>query len=160
MAHPNLSIIDRLYRSFQHLDAAGMAACYADDAAFEDEVFSLCGKREVVGMWTMLCDNVRARGLDDWKLGFEAQGADDGHGRAHWVADYRFSATGRMVHNVIDAEFDFRDGLIVHQRDRFDFWRWSRQAFGPVGLLLGWTPLLRSKVRATAASNLRRFLDT
>ena len=50
------------------------------------------------------------------------------------------------------------DGLITRHRDRFDFWRWSRQALGPAGWLLGWTPLLRAKVRATAAGNLDRFL--
>ena len=26
---------------------------------------------------------------------------------AHWEPTYRFSATGRTVHNVIDAEFEF-----------------------------------------------------
>jgi len=28
----------------------------------------------------------------------------------------------------------------------------------PAGLLLGWTPLLRNKVRSTAASNLAAFM--
>ena len=85
--------------------------------------------------------------------------ADDRRGRAHWEPRYRFSATGRPVHNVIDAEFEFRDGLIVVHRDRFSFWRWSRQALGASGLLLGWTPWLRAKVRARAEANLRVYLS-
>ncbi|MDB5894551.1 MAG: snoaL-like protein, partial [Rhodoferax sp.] len=35
---------------------------------------------------------------------------------------------------------------------------WSRQALGAPGMLLGWTPMLRNKVRAQAAANLRKFL--
>ena len=38
------------------------------------------------------------------------------------------------------------------------FRSWSRQALGTPGLLLGWSPFLRNKVRATAAANLKRFL--
>ena len=38
-------------------------------------------------------------------------------GRAHWEADYTFSSTGRKVHNVIDATFEFEGGLIRAHRD-------------------------------------------
>ena len=78
---------------------------------------------------------------------------------AHWEPTYVFSATGRVVHNIIDAEFEFDDaGLITRHTDRFDFWRWARQALGAPGLLLGWTPLLRARVRTQAAANLKRFM--
>ena len=43
-------------------------------------------------------------------------------------------------------------------RDRFSFWRWSRQALGLPGVLLGWSPSLKRKVRSTAAGNLKKFL--
>ena len=87
--------------------------------------------------------------------------ADANSGQAHWEAWYRFSATGRMVHNVIDGLFTFnREGLIATHRDHFDFWAWSRQALGTPGLLLGWTPFLRAKVRATAAANLQKFMTS
>jgi len=60
---------------------------------------------------------------------------------------------------IIDAEFEFRDGKILRHRDRFDFHRWSRQALGTSGLLLGWTPLLRNKVRSTARGSLEKFMQ-
>src|SRR5437868_888017 len=78
--------------------------------------------------------------------------ADDSAGSAHWEARYTFSTTGRFVHNIIDAKFTFRDGKIASHTDSFDFWRWSRQALGGAGLVLGWSPMLRNKVRATAAA--------
>lgn len=158
MPHPNEALLQRFYTAFRQLDAAAMAACYAEDAVFDDPAFSLRGRREIGGMWEMLCSAVKAKGRDVWQLEFSVQGVDDREGRAHWEPIYRFSATGRMVHNIIDAEFEFRDGLIVRHRDRFNFWRWSRQALGAPGWLLGWTPLLAAKVRAQAARNLARHL--
>lgn len=147
--------IERLYSAFAVLDADAMTACYAEDACFDDEAFSLRGRTQIGGMWTMLCDAVKAKGRDVWKL--EVSRVTERS--AHWEPTYRFSATGRTVHNVIDAEFEFdAAGLIARHRDRFDFWRWSRQAFGALGLLLGWTPMLRAKVRAQAAKNLDRFI--
>lgn len=37
--------------------------------------------------------------------------------------------------------------------------RWSRQALGAPGYLLGWTPTLRHKVRAQDGASLARFLQ-
>ena len=37
-------------------------------------------------------------------------------------------------------------------------WRWSRQALGMAGVLLGWTPWLHGKVRRDAARALERFM--
>lgn len=151
--------LETLYGAFALLDAQGMAQCYAPDATFEDEVFSLRGHREVTGMWHMLCDATKTKGRDVWKLDHSGIAADAITGQAHWEADYRFSATGRMVHNVIDSRFTFdSQGLIQTQSDCFDFWAWSRQALGLPGLMLGWTPFLREKVRATAAANLKKYL--
>ena len=157
--HPNQTTLENFYTAFARLDADTMAACYAPDAEFDDEAFSLRGHTEVTGMWRMLCGATKAKGADVWRLTYSGLQADDKTGKAHWEADYRFSATGRMVHNVIDGVFEFNtQGLIVRHRDSFNFWRWSRQALGTPGLLLGWTPFLRQKVRQTAAANLQKFL--
>ena len=37
-AHPNAELLRRFYAAFAALDAATMAACYASDAQFQDEV--------------------------------------------------------------------------------------------------------------------------
>jgi hypothetical protein len=118
-------------------------------------VFSLRGRDQIGGMWTMLTETTRAKGSEVWRLVASDIGVDS----AHWEAHYRFSATGRLVHNRIDARFEFdTTGLISRHVDRFNFWRWSRQALGLKGWLLGWTPLVRDKVRAQAAKNLALYL--
>jgi hypothetical protein len=152
--HGARDTITRFYAAFARLDGAAMQACYAADAQFDDEVFSLRGREQIGSMWRMLCDATLAKGRDVWRI--ETRDITDQ--RAHWEAHYRFSATGRLVHNAIDAEIECGpDGLMRRHRDRFDFWRWSRQALGAPGWLLGWSPFLRAKVRAQAAANLARY---
>lgn len=147
--------IERFYKAFASLDAKAMAECYAQDATFEDEVFNLRGRTHIGGMWGMLCHNVRRKGRADWKL--EVSHITDTS--AHWEPTYRFLQTGAIVHNVIDASFEFDSkGLIKRHRDRFDFWRWSRQALGLPGLLFGWTGWMRSKVQRAATRSLAQHL--
>lgn len=153
MPHPNEALIDRFYRAFAARDADGMGSCYAADVSFADPVFPSLRGDMARGMWRMLCE----RGAD---LRVEHRGveANDVVGKAHWEAWYTFSATGRQVHNVIEARFRFAEGRIVEHVDDFDFHRWARQALGLPGLLLGWTPLLRRKVQRLAGRGLDKFL--
>ena len=111
-----------------------MAACYTADAHFHDPVFQDLHGAEVGAMWRMLCGRAT-----DLKIVHSKVDADADSGSAHWEADYTFS-TGRAVHNVIDAGFKFENGLIADHRDSFDLYAWARQALGPVGVLLGWSP--------------------
>jgi ketosteroid isomerase-like protein len=147
--HAHEELIRTFYRAFQKRDAEAMASCYHAEVEFSDEVFPLLRGRRAGDMWRMLC----ARG-QDLEIEFRDVRAEGVSGSAHWDARYTFSKTGRHVLNRIDATFEFREGKIVRHVDRFDFWRWSRQALGPAGLLFGWTPILRKAVRRQAAAQL------
>lgn len=141
--------IERFYTAFARRDGDAMAACYAPDVRFSDPAFGELRGSEAGDMWRMLTG--RAKDL-------EITLAEHDDSTAHWLADYTFAATGRKVHNDVRASFAFdADGLICEHDDRFSFHAWSRQALGPVGLLLGWTPLLRSKVRSQARAGLEQF---
>ena len=158
--HPNQTRLDHFYAAFARLDADAMAACYAPGAQFDDEVFSLRGHEPVSAMWRMLCEATQAKNRDAWKLAYSGIEADDRTGKAHWEADYRFTAARRKVHNVIDSVFEFNEaGLITRQRDRFNFWTWSRQALGLPGILLGWNPSFRVMVKRQAEVNLENYLQ-
>ncbi len=147
-------LITDFYAFFAQRDGEGMARCYAPDATFSDPAFPDLTGSGPGDMWRMLTTS--GQDLVVELLGHSATATT---GTAHWRATYTFSATGRRVVNDVHSAFTFADGLIATQVDRFDFWAWSRQALGPVGLLLGWSPLLRRKVRAQARANLRKFVD-
>jgi ketosteroid isomerase-like protein len=129
-----------------------MAACYAPDVRFSDPVFPELRGSKAGDMWRMLTGTP-----GDLRIELLEHDAGEARGSAHWRAQYEFTQTGRPVVNDVQASFVFRDGLIAEHHDDFNFHRWARQALGPVGLLLGWTPIVRSKVRRMAAARLDEF---
>jgi len=151
MAHPNKELIRRFYTALDSHDGDTMAACYAPGARFSDPVFTDLRGEEPGAMWRMLTGR-----SEDLKVKLSEQQADDQRGSAHWLADYTFS-TGRRVHNDVRAEFRFEHGLITEHRDSFSFYAWARQALGPAGLALGWTPILRGKVQRQARAGLDEY---
>jgi len=152
--NPNETVIDRFYTAFQQLDGKGMAACYHETIHFSDPVFPDLRGPAAGAMWQMLCANAK-----DFELRYSGIRADDTHGTAHWEAEYEFSATGRRVHNRIEATFGFQEGKVIRHQDEFSFWKWSIMALGPVGLALGWSPMLKNKVRRQAAAGLKKLMN-
>ena len=150
--HPNAQLISRFYACFQERDAAGMAACYHPRVRFSDPVFGDLDAAEVRAMWEMLCERAK-----DLQLELGTVAANDRAGHAHWEAWYTFGATGRAVHNRIDARFAFDGGTILEHHDSFDLWAWSAQALGSKGRLLGWTPLVKKAIRRQAAAGLATY---
>jgi ketosteroid isomerase-like protein len=155
MTDATLLLIERFYRAFTDRDGEAMAACYAPDVHFSDPVFPDLRGSDAGAMWRML--TLSAQDLQVELLEHEA---DEARGSGHWRARYTFSRSGRPVVNDVHASFRFENGLIVEHRDAFGFHRWARQALGTTGLLLGWTPFLRNKVRRTAAAGLAKFVAT
>lgn len=151
--HPNEQLIHTFYSAFQKGDFATMQQCYHNEATFSDPVFQNLSSKEARAMWQMLISASK-----DLRVEFDQVKATDRRGTAHWDAYYTFSKTGNKVVNRIDASFEFKDGKILKHTDVFDFWKWSRQALGTTGLLLGWSPLVKNKVRRMATKNLRKFM--
>jgi ketosteroid isomerase-like protein len=148
----NAGLIERFYTAFGRRDVDAMLGCYHPQVVFSDPVFGTLAAAETAAMWRML--NGRAR---DLRVEFRDVKANEHRGRAHWEAWYTFAATGRTVHNRIEAEFHFADALIVRHVDRFSLWRWAAMALGAKGALLGWVPSVRGAIRAQAATGLAAF---
>ena len=149
----NEELINKFYTCFNRKDFKGMQDCYADHAIFNDAIFKNLNADQVRSMWQMLI--VKGK---DLSLTFKVTSAKANLVTAHWDASYTFSATGRKVTNNIDAFFEIADGKIVRHTDKFNFYAWSRQAFGLTGVLLGWTGFLHKKVSAQAMKNLEEYM--
>jgi ketosteroid isomerase-like protein len=152
LVHSHETLLREFYGRFAARDAEGMSRCYHADVAFSDPVFPMLRGDEAGDMWRMLL--ARAH---DLAATLDEASADAEGGWARCTARYTFTRTGRPVVNHLSGLFAFRDGLIVRHHDSFSFWRWSAQAFGPAGLLFGWAPPLRWKVRKDAARALASF---
>jgi ketosteroid isomerase-like protein len=152
--HPHAAVLHAFYGAFQRRDYRAMAACYTPDAEFHDSVFTHLSGWRVGAMWRMLCERAV-----DLRVAVDDIRASDTAGSAHWEAWYTFSQTGRSVHNRVDASFLFQDGKIRRHTDVFDLYAWTRQALGPMGLLLGWTPQLQRAIRARSSRALDAFSE-
>lgn len=151
----NEQLIRQFYESFARNDADAMTACYADEIEFCDPAFGLLKGADAKNMWKMLVE----RGRGNIKIEYKNVSADERKGSADWTADYVFSKTGRKVFNGIHAEFEFQDGKIVRHNDTFDIWKWSKQALGISGFLLGWSSFLQNKIRQNARASLREYSE-
>ncbi|TDB64049.1 nuclear transport factor 2 family protein [Arundinibacter roseus] len=151
---PNEKLLTTFYNAFQQKDYKTMQQCYAESATFSDEVFRNLDTVRVRAMWEMLIKRGK-----DLQIEFKNIEANETLGSAEWIATYTFSRSNRKVINHIHANFMFEDGKIVHHVDRFDFYKWARQALGISGLFLGWSPFLRKKVQKSAAVGLTEFLN-
>jgi len=146
------TIIQTFYEAFKNSDSEGMNACYHDDIEFCDPAFGFLKRDDAKAMWTMLCKNGK-----DVKVEYSKIKADENKGTAHWEAWYTFSQTGRKVHNVIDAKFEFKEGKIIKHTDDFHLRTWAKQALGLKGFLLGGTSFFQKKLHEQTGRTLANF---
>lgn len=148
-------LITNFYTAFQNRDAASMNACYSDGIIFYDPVFELLEHGRAKDMWEMLCKN--AKDLDI-KFGNIKDLGDDYY-TCDWVASYTFSQTGRKVVNNVKAHMKIQNGKIVEHSDAFSLHKWSTQALGFSGWLLGWNSFFQRKIKNKAKRNLMKYIE-
>lgn len=145
-------IIETFYNAMANADVEGMIRCYHEKIQFHDPVFGSLSGAEVPDMWRMILSrNIRVKVL------VTNIRSTDNTGYADWEASYVFSRTAKNVINKISSNFEFEDGKIIKQNDHFDLWKWSRQAFGLSGWLLGWTSIYQRKLQKRSRTLLEGF---
>jgi len=148
----NETVIKKFYESFAQHDVEGMIGCYHNNVVFFDPAFGELTGADAKNMWRMLL----SRG-SNIKITFSNVHAEGNSGSADWQAEYVYSQTGRNVINKISARFEFDDGKIIKHTDNFDLWKWTRQALGFKGYLLGWSPFMKMKIRKQTNHLLKIF---
>jgi len=147
-------LIEQFYLAFSNMDAEKMVGFYHDDVVFEDPAFGILNGEHAKNMWRMLIASQKGKTFTVKASDFRFT---DRKGFAHWEAQYQFSQTGRQVHNIIEAEFEFKDGKIIKHTDSFDLHQWAKQAMGFKGFLLGGTGFFKKKLQEQTNRLLRKF---
>lgn len=150
----NTEVLKEFYTAFQNKDAKKMAEHYHKDIVFEDPAFGIIKGVKPGKMWEMLCETGK-----DMTLEFSGISANEKTGKAHWEAHYTFTATGKKVHNIVDAIFEFKDGKIIKHTDSFSFKGWAKQAFGFVGTLIGGSSFFQNKIKSKTNSTLNKYIS-
>ena len=148
------NVIEDFYEAFANLDAKSMVKHYHPDVVFTDPAFGELKGDHAKNMWRMLCYSQKNK---DFVVKFSDVKSDESQGSANWEAFYTFSKTNRKIHNVIHAEFKFKDGLIIKHTDTFNLYKWSQMAFGLSGYLLGWSGFFKKKLNAQTQQLLAKF---
>jgi limonene-1,2-epoxide hydrolase len=151
----NEELLTKFYTAFANANAEEMIKCYHPNIQFQDPAFGVLNGNEVVSMWKMLIE----RGKGNIKIEFSDIVANQNTGEAKWIATYIFSQTNRTVVNKIYAKFEFKDELIIKHVDHFDIYKWSKQALGFKGLLLGWTTFMQNKIQENAKKSLEIYME-
>lgn len=149
----NKKLIAKFYDGFQQQDVEKMLSCYHDDITFSDPVFGELSGNRAKAMWKMLCESA-----GDLKIEYSSIEASDDAGSAKWEAWYTFSKTGRKVHNIIEANFVFKDGLIIEHHDSFVLRKWAAQAFGFKGRMIGGTSFFRKRIQGVQNTALTKYV--
>jgi len=151
----NEQLIAKFYTAFQQLDFNTMNSCYSDEIVFFDPAFDLLKGDEVKYMWEMLCTNA-----SNFSLSYDNITAlDHEYYTCNWVATYTFSTTGRRVVNVVKAHMKIIDGKITEHSDAFSLHKWSSQALGFAGQLLGWNSFFQRRIKNKARKRLLKFMQ-
>jgi ketosteroid isomerase-like protein len=150
----NNDVIKKFYTGFANGNVSEMTDCYHDNIRFKDPVFGELKGTEAKAMWEMLL----SRRTDSTKISFENIHSTQDEGSADWKAVYLYGKSKRKVINNIQAHFKFKDGKIIEHIDTFDLWKWTQQALGISGYILGWTPFMKNKIRKTVLQQLNSFI--
>lgn len=152
----NNKLIENFYNSFSSGDVKGMIACYHKNVIFKDPVFGTLKGEKAIKMWKMLL----SKRTKTTKISFSNITATEDKGSANWKAEYLYGEKKRKVINNVTANFKFEDGKIIEHIDTFNLWKWTQQAIGTAGYLIGWTPFMKNKIQNTTKEQLENFMNT
>lgn len=151
----NKEIIEKFYTSFSEGNSKGMTECYHKNVVFQDPVFGTLKGEKAFKMWEMLL----SRKTDTTKISFENIVTNNDTGSVNWKAEYLYGKQKREVTNLVSANFKFKDGFIIQHIDTFDLYKWTKQAMGPVGYLMGWSTFMKNKIQKTTNEQLATYMS-
>jgi len=152
MSNPIETVVTNFYSAFQLKNANGMNEFYHQGLHFEDPAFGKLSYSQTCSMWKMLCESAK-----DLSVEFSILRVEEHYVETKWIAEYTFSKTGRFVRNEIIAHMTFKDGKIIEHIDKFDLYRWAKQAMGVQGWLIGATPFFKKKLQQQTNYQLAKY---
>ena len=151
----NQELIAQFYTSFSNGKVKEMTECYHENIVFQDPVFGRLEGEKAFKMWEMLLSKKNK----STKISFNNIQTNSKNGSAHWTAEYTYGKANRKVINKVSAQFKFKDGKIIEHIDRFNLWKWTQQALGIIGYLIGWSPFMKNKIQRTTKKQLDDFIS-
>lgn len=150
----NEELLEKFYTSFAQKNHKGMIECYHEKIKFKDPVFGILIKSKACEMWKMLL----SKKDNSFSISYSDIETSNNTGQINWVAEYNYGPQNRKVINKVSSKFTFSEGKIIEHIDYFNLWRWTRQAIGVKGYLLGWSIFMKHRIRLKANIALNKYM--
>lgn len=134
-------VTERLFSALRHRRAADAAACYDEDALFTSPFIGEVRGPEVEALWRAIFASTR-----DSTLSYTIVDIGLTTARVEGVATFSLTSSGRSVTGRFNSALSIRDTRVVWHDDTLDAWAWACMAFGPSGLMLGWSKAWRGRM--------------
>ncbi len=151
----NNELIEKFYTSFSNGDAKGMIECYHENITFKDPAFGELKGEKAKKMWEMLLSKKNST----TQISFDNVETTKETGSVNWTAKYVYGEKNRKVINMITANFKFKEGKIIEHIDTFNLWKWTQQALGISGYILGWSSFMKNKIQKTTNKKLANYMN-
>lgn len=140
----HVNIVKEFYEALSTGDFHAIQSFYSPEATYQDEIVTLKGN-EVFSHWFMMC-------REDFKTKAELIEIKENQNivTTKWTIDYLLVPTGRRIFLEEEGYFYFNDGVIAAHRDKFDIYSFTKQGFGMLGYLIGWTSWAQNRLRKQA----------
>ena len=137
------SLLSTFYKALAEGNLETLTTCYSKKNQFSDPAFGDLQGPQIMDIWTFLL----SKGGENLQVETEVIYEESLSAAGQWGAKYPFGSKKRPVTNGITATFVIEDRKIVTHHDVFDLWKWSSQALGLPGMLMGWSPWFATKLR-------------
>jgi uncharacterized protein len=127
-------VTECLFAALRSRNAAAAGAFYDKDAVFSSPVIGDVRGADVRTLWQAIFAATR-----DNTLSFTIVDLGLTSARVEGLATYSLVASGRPVISEFSSVLHIRDLRVLFHDETFDAWAWARMAFGPTGLMLGWS---------------------
>ncbi|GAA4279459.1 nuclear transport factor 2 family protein [Aquimarina mytili] len=145
-------VIKAFYTALNNHDVDTMVSYYHDEIIFEDPIFGKLEGDKAKKMWYWLCENGK-----DLTVKFSDIKVNHDKGSAYWEARYTFGGRKRPVLNRVTSTFEFKDRKIIKHTDNYSLHRWSSQAMGWKGRVIGGSSYFRKKIQYRSNRLLDKF---
>jgi hypothetical protein len=127
-------VTECLFSALRSRNAAAAAACYDKAGVFSSPFIGEVRGGALEPLWRAIFAATR-----DNTLSFTIVDLGLTSARVEGLTTYSLVASGRSVTSMFDSVLHIRDRRVLRHDDTFDAWSWARMAFGPTGLMLGWS---------------------
>jgi len=135
---PPAVLLLKFFKAVQTQDVKAIGECYHNDIEYYEPAYGKMTGPRALGYWSFFFSQVK-----EMQCEYDGLKINGDKGTLHIEEWYTWSATGHAVHNLVDCEFDFKDGKIFRHIDNYNLNAWAFQSLG--AKYLGWTKKTREQ---------------